>query len=51
MDDYDTRGTGWLAFAGAMILLVGLLNTIFGIAAIAKNGWRSCHRQRVPVSW
>ena len=37
MDDYDTRGTGWLAFAGVMILLVGLLNTIFGIAAIADS--------------
>ena len=37
MDDYDTRGRGWVALAGVMILLVGLINTILGIAAIDKR--------------
>jgi hypothetical protein len=30
----DTRGEGWVAFAGIMILLAGVLNVIYGIAAI-----------------
>ena len=37
MDDYDTRGGGWVAFAGVMILLIGLINTILGIAAIDNS--------------
>ena len=28
------RGEGWLLFAGIMVLIVGILNTIWGIAAI-----------------
>jgi hypothetical protein len=32
--DTDTRGEGWVAFAGIMILLAGVLNVIYGIAAI-----------------
>jgi hypothetical protein len=30
------KGEGWLLFAGIMILLAGILNTIWGIAAIDK---------------
>lgn len=30
----DPHGAGWLVFAGAMLLLVGILNAIYGIAAI-----------------
>ena len=38
MDGYEeTRGEGWLLFAGVMILIVGILNTIFGIAAIDNS--------------
>jgi hypothetical protein len=31
------RGTGWLLFAGVMIGLVGMLNAIYGIAAISDS--------------
>lgn len=30
----DIRGAGWLVFAGIMIFMVGVLNVIWGIAAI-----------------
>jgi hypothetical protein len=33
MDD-TTQGAGWLTFAGIMIILAGILNAIWGIAAI-----------------
>ena len=32
----DVRGEGWLVFAGIVILLAGVLNVIWGIAAIDK---------------
>lgn len=31
-----SEGAGWLTFAGIMVLIVGILNTIWGIAAIDK---------------
>lgn len=34
--DADDRGYGWVAFAGILLLLVGTLNTIEGIAAIGN---------------
>ena len=37
--DYDyreERGAGWVAFAGVMLLIVGTLNVIEGIAAIGN---------------
>ena len=35
--DYDEqRGTGWVSFAGVMLLIVGTLNVIEGIAAIGN---------------
>jgi hypothetical protein len=33
---YDEHGEGWVAFAGVMLLIVGTLNTIEGIAAIGN---------------
>src|SRR3954454_12277434 len=33
----DERGSGWVAFAGIMISLVGTLNIIYGIAAISNS--------------
>ena len=33
MDD-TTKGEGWLLFAGILVLIAGILNTIWGIAAI-----------------
>ena len=35
MDD-TVKGEGWLLFAGIMVLISGILNTIWGIAAIDK---------------
>jgi hypothetical protein len=32
----DARGSGWLSFAGILLLIVGTLNSIEGIAAINK---------------
>ena len=33
----DYSGTGWVLFAGSMIALVGLINFIYGIAAIDNS--------------
>jgi hypothetical protein len=30
----DVKGAGWLVFAGIMVFMVGVLNAIWGIAAI-----------------
>jgi hypothetical protein len=32
----DVKGEGWLVFAGIMVVIAGVLNTIWGIAAIDK---------------
>jgi hypothetical protein len=34
MDDTTTQGAGWLTFAGIMIVIAGILNAIWGFAAI-----------------
>lgn len=34
-----TKGVGWVLFAGIMILMVGFLNVIYGIAAIDESGF------------
>jgi hypothetical protein len=35
--EYDaSHGQGWVTFAGVMIVIAGVLNTIYGIAAIDK---------------
>src|SRR3954451_6674432 len=38
-DEYasDDAGYGWVAFAGAMLAIVGTLNFIYGIAAISNS--------------
>lgn len=33
----EERGLGWLMFAGTMIAIVGIINFIYGIAAIDKS--------------
>ena len=33
-DSYETHGHGWVTFAGAMLAIAGVLNMIYGIAAI-----------------
>ena len=36
--DYDSeRGSGWVIFAGVMLLILGTLNVIEGIAAISSS--------------
>lgn len=37
----DDRGAGWVTFAGAMLGLVGTLNVIYGLAAIAGSRFYS----------
>jgi hypothetical protein len=34
---YREEGSGWVLFAGIMIVTVGVLNTIYGIAAIGDS--------------
>jgi hypothetical protein len=33
----EQRGTGWVLFAGIMILVAGVLNLIWGIAAVSDS--------------
>jgi hypothetical protein len=33
------RGSGWITFAGIMIMVVGILNVIYGIAAIGDSSF------------
>ena len=35
--DTDNRGDGWVLFAGVMIMVAGVLNFIYGIAAIDNS--------------
>jgi hypothetical protein len=36
---YEEAGGGWLLFAGIMLMLVGVLNVIWGIAAIDNSNF------------
>jgi hypothetical protein len=36
-DAEDERGFGWIVFSGVMIMIVGILNFIYGIAAIDES--------------
>jgi hypothetical protein len=36
---YDKAGGGWILFAGIMLMLVGLLNVIWGIAAVGNSSF------------
>ena len=35
----EPRGAGWVLFAGMMLVLLAVLNTIYGIAAIANSSF------------
>ena len=35
----EERGAGWIAFAGIMLSIVGILNIIYGIAAIGDSSF------------
>jgi hypothetical protein len=41
VSDYavEDRGMGWLVFAGIMMLIVGVMNVIYGIAAIDNSSF------------
>ena len=36
---YPAEGSGWVLFAGIMIMMVGVLNIIWGIAAIDRSSF------------
>ena len=36
---YPSEGSGWVLFAGIMIMMVGVLNVIWGIAAIDQSAF------------
>jgi hypothetical protein len=35
----EERGAGWIAFAGIMLSIIGILNVIYGIAAIGDSSF------------
>jgi hypothetical protein len=35
--DYPAEGSGWVLFAGIMLMIVGVLNIVWGIAAIGDS--------------
>ena len=35
----EERGAGWIAFAGIMLTIIGILNVIYGIAAIGDSSF------------
>jgi hypothetical protein len=35
----EERGAGWIAFAGILLSIVGILNVIYGIAAIGDSSF------------
>jgi hypothetical protein len=36
-DFYEERGSGWIAFSGTLLMILGTLNVIQGIAAIGRS--------------
>ena len=34
---YEIEGQGWVLFSGIMILILGIMNTVYGLAAIDKS--------------
>ena len=43
------KGSGWLLFAGIMIMMVGVLNVIYGIAAIDKANFFVANQNNLNV--
>lgn len=46
-DYVDERGDGWVVFAGIMLMIVGVVNTIGGIAAIDNANFYTANAQFV----
>jgi hypothetical protein len=40
MDGGRTGWTGWIAFAGVMMVIAGTLNAIYGLIAVINDDWR-----------
>ena len=48
LDEYgEPRGYGWVLFAGIMIMLAGILNFIYGIAAISNSNFYTANAHYV----
>jgi hypothetical protein len=46
--DYDAeRGDGWVTFAGVMLMMLGILNFIYGIAAIDNANFYTANAEFV----
>jgi hypothetical protein len=45
-DDYD-KVAGWLLFAGAMVMIAGILNIIYGISGIGNANWLESNTEYV----
>ena len=43
----EDRGLGWLVFAGIMLSIIGILNIVYGIAAIDKSSFYTANAQYV----
>ncbi len=43
----EDRGLGWLVFAGIMLSIVGILNIVYGIAAIDKSSFYAANAHYV----
>jgi hypothetical protein len=43
----DSRGSGWITFAGVMLIVVAILNMIDGVAAISKSKFFVANAQYV----
>ena len=43
----DQFGSGWVTFAGVIVLLAGVMNVIYGIAAIAESSFYAANTRFV----
>jgi len=46
-DPGPVEGSGWVLFAGIMLMLIGVLNAIYGIAAIDKSSFFVANTQYI----
>jgi hypothetical protein len=45
--DEEQKGAGWIAFAGVMVLIIGILNCFWGIAAIDNAHFFTANAQYI----
>lgn len=45
--DYYEKAAGWLLFAGAMVMIAGVLNVIYGISGISEANWLEANTEYV----